>query len=429
MFGKKTNDLEFKDLEYLVNNRKQQEGYNLDYKKSIGNPDKAKNVLAKDISSFANSGGGFLIIGIDDNLEILGVDRIVNNKSIDEWINQVVSSNIEPNVFYLDPKLVEIPKSEKVIVVIEIPESTKKPHIVKELYNYFIRINDSSKKANHSQVRDMFEFSRNRTNEFNEFLKQRNLENIESSDFGQNQSSKTLFSKVKEHIGQEKPLVLFSLVPKYPNEEKVNLPFNELQNWLQANSNGYEPDTSFSLYFGRYDYDLKLDGVVLKNTHSGETSSYFEILNNGFVEAGFSSTLTYNYQNHDKKNKVAIYLTQIIAYEMLLLNWAKKFYDFIKYYDEILFQLSFVNVKNLKLYGFNEKYRDIHRYERSEKYNLHHNNFKLNFAFRPKEIDDDKILEIAKIHSEKICRAFGLEKDYGFVDNKISTNELRHFYL
>ena len=114
---------------------------------------------------------------------------------------------------------------------------------------------------------------------------------------------------------------------------------------------------------------------------------------------------------------------------MLLLNWAKKFYDFIKYYDEILFQLSFVNVKNLKLYGFNEKYRDIHRYERSEKYNLHHNNFKLNFAFRPKEIDDDKILEIAKIHSEKICRAFGLEKDYGFVDNKISTNELRHFYL
>lgn len=424
MFGKQTNNLEFKDIEYLVNNRKQQEGYNLDYKKSIGNPDKAKNELAKDISSFANSGGGFLIIGIDDNLEILGVDKIVNSKSIDEWINQVVSSNIEPNVFYLDPKLVKIPESEKVIVVIEIPESTKKPHIVKELYNYFIRINDSSKKANHSQVRDMFEFSRNRTNEFKEFLMQRKLENIESSGFGQNQNSKILHSNVKEHIGQEKPLVLFSLIPKYTNEEKINIPFNNLQNWLQANSRGYEPDTSFSLYFGRYDYDLKLDGVVLKN----ETTSYFEILNNGFVESGFSSTLTYNYQTHDKKNKVAISLTQIVAYEMLLLNWAKKFYDFIEYYDEILFQISFVNVKNLKLSGFNEEHREsILRYERSEKCNLHHNNFKLNFAFRPKELDENKILEIAKIHSEKICRAFGMEKDYGFVGNKISTNELRHF--
>lgn len=429
MFGKKTEDLEYEDIEYLVESRKQQEGYTLDYKKSIGNPDKAKNELAKDISSFANSGGGFLIIGINDDLKIQGVDRIIRNKSIDEWINQVVSTNIEPNVFYLDPKLVAVPDSEKVIVVIEIPESSKKPHMVNELFTYFVRINDSSKKANHSQVRDMFEFSRNRTNDFNEFLDTRNLQKIENPTFGQNVSSLNLHSEVPEYIGQEKPLVLFSLIPKYPNEERIKIPFSELQNWLQVNSSGYEPAPSFSLYYGRYDYDSKLDGVILKNIRHNQTTSYFEVLNNGFVESGFSGTLTSNFEDHNDKKKVALYLSQIIAYEMMLLNWAKSFYDFTGINDEVLFQLSFANVKNLKLYGFNEKYGDMHRYKRSEKCNLYHNNFKLNFAFRPNELTKESVLEIAKIHSEKICRAFGMEKDYGFVDDEISIRDLQHFYL
>ena len=229
MFGKHVSELNFSDIEYLIKERKEQEGHHLDYKKSIGNPDKAKNELAKDISSFANSSGGFLILGIDDNLEIVGLEREINKKSIDEWINQVVSSNIEPQVFYYDPKIIEIPSSEKVIVVIQVPESTRKPHIVSELFNYFVRINDSSKKANHSQIRDMFEFSRNRTDDFNAFLQKRNIQNEDDENFGVNRNSKTLYSEVPNHTGNEKPMVLFSLIPKYPNEEKLNIPFNEFQ--------------------------------------------------------------------------------------------------------------------------------------------------------------------------------------------------------
>ena len=73
-------------------------------------------------------------------------------------------------------------------------------------------------------------------------------------------------------------------------EEKINLPFSEFHNWLQQKSKGYKPCPSHSLFYGLYDYDLRLDGVVLKNLRNKELSSYFEVLNSGYIEAGFSNS-------------------------------------------------------------------------------------------------------------------------------------------
>lgn len=98
---------------------------------------------------------------------------------------------------------------------------------------------------------------------------------------------------------------------------------------------------------------------------------------------------------------VAINLTQIIGYEMLFLNFARNLYELTKYYDNLLLQLSFLNVLNFKLYGFNRKYSDALRYERSDISNKQHNNFKLNFRFNSKTLTDKDIIEIAKLYSEE----------------------------
>jgi hypothetical protein len=429
MFTKHVSQLTFSDIEDLVNVRQEREGYHLDFKGEFGNhPDKAKKELAKDISAFANTSGGYLIIGVDKNYKIVGVEKIIQNKSIDEWINQILSSNVEPHIFYFDPKVISVPDSEKVILVIHIPESTKKPHIVTERNNYHIRINDSSKSANHNQIRDMFEFSKNRTDEFNNFLEKRNLKDEESPEFGLNKNSIKLYSEIPEKTGFPKPHVLFSLIPKYPNEEKINLPVNEFKLWLERNSKGYKPHPSMPLFYLTTNYDLKLDGIVLKQTRNKEMTSYFEILNNGYVEAGLSSSITYPYKK-DEKPAVAIYLTQLISYEMFLLGFARNLYDLAKYYDDVLLQISFINVLNLKLYGFNTKYSDTTMYGHSDISNKQHKNFKLNFRFNPKTITDFDILDITKQHSEKICRVFGLDHDFCFVDDSVSVSELHHFYL
>jgi hypothetical protein len=368
----------------LTNVRQEREGYHLDYKGEFGNLDKTKKELSKDITAFANTGGGYLVIGVDKHYKITGIDKTVQNKEIDEWINQILSSNSELHVFYFEPKIISIPESEKVIVVIYVPESTKKPHIVTEWNNYHIRVNDSSKSANYSQIRDMFEFSKNRTDEFNEFLKRRNIADEDSLDFGVNKNSSKLFSEMPAKTDLPKPIVLFSLIPKYLNEDKINLPVNEFKNWLEKNSKGYEPKSSMSLFYVNYDYDLKLNGIVLKKLRNEEMISYFEILNNGYAEAGLSSWVTYPYEEREKEQRIAgyLYLTQIIGYEMVMLGFARRLYELAKYYDEVLLQLSFVNVLNYKLLGLNEKYNETNtRYRRNDISNKQHNNFKLNFRF------------------------------------------------
>jgi hypothetical protein len=427
MFTKHVSQLNFSDIDDLVNIRKEREGYNLDYKKEIGNPDKAKKELAKDFAAFANTTGGYLIIGVDNLYSICGTDNLVQNKSIDEWINQILSSNVEPHIFYFDPKIIEIPDSSKVIVVIHIPESTKKPHIVTEINNYYIRVNDSSKSANHNQVRDMFEFSKRQSNEFNDFLTKKNLRNEDDIDFGINNNSQKLYSDVPEKLKRKKPLILFSLIPKYLDEEKINLPVNEFSEWLQKNSKGYEPASSFSLFYGHDDYDVRLDGLVLKHSRNNLTTSYFEVLNNGFVEAGLSTSLSHVYSNQrDGSLNVGITLTALIIYEMMLLSFTRKFYELAKYYDDVLLQVSFVNVLDYILIGLNSKHRG---WRGDPPSNKQHNNFKLTYRFNPKTLTDADILQIAKLHSEKICRAFGLSKDYCFVGDDLTVQEMHHFYL
>lgn len=427
MFTKHVSQLDYSDINDLVNVRKEREGYHLDFKGEFSNFDKAKKELSKDISAFANTSGGYLIIGVDKKYNIVGIDKIIQNKAVDEWINQILSSNIEPPVFYFDPKVIELPDSEKVVVVIHIPESTKKPHIVTEWNKYHVRINDSSKSANHNQIRDMFEFSKNRTDEFIDFMKKKNLLDVDSTDFGVNQNSKLLLSEVPTKLNRPTPIVIFSLFPKYPNEEKINLPFYEFQSWFLQNSSGYSPYSSISI-FDPFNHDIRLDGIVLKKVYGNDISSYFEALNNGYVEAGFSNSfIEVNSNKFNSTINAYVTLTPIVVYEMMFLGFAMKFYDLAKYYDEVLLQISFVNTIGYTLCRFNNKYnlgwRD------SPPSNKQHNNFKLTYRFNPKTLTEEMINQIAKRHSESICRAFGLEQDFCFFDNNLDIAEMRNFKL
>jgi hypothetical protein len=431
MFAKDISQLQYADIDDLVNVRKEREGYSLDYKTSFGNPDKAKKELAKDISAFANTGGGYLIIGVDKDYVISGVDQTIQNRPVDEWINQVLSSNIEPPLFYFDPKTISIPNSDKVVVVIHVPESTKKPHIVTEWNNYQIRMNDSSKSANHSQIRDMFELSRLRSNEFNHFLMKRNLLNEEDKNFGRNKNVKELLSEVPTKLKRPTPLVVFSLIPKYPNEERIELPIVEFHDWLQKHSKGYEPVTWFSLFHGLYEYDLRLDGMIMQNMKGKELSSYFEVLNTGYVEAGFSSTFIQVYSDQrgygqQSVSNGAVALTPIVAYEMMLLWFAKKLYSFIKYNNEVMIQVSFVDTIGFMPSGLHGRYRNGWHTPPSNK---QHNNFKLTYSFNPTTLTDEIVLKIAKHHSVNICRAFGITQDYCFVDDKLDLSEMQHVFI
>lgn len=422
MFSKEVKDLTYTDIEDLVKVRREREGYHLDFKKEIGHPDKAKKEIAKDISSFANSYGGYLIFGVSKEYEITGLDPTMQNKGVDEWLNQVLDTNIEPQVYYLDPKIITIPGSDKVVVVIHVPESARKPHIVTEINKYHIRVNDIAKSANHGQVRDMFEHSRHRTAELNDFLAKRNLLNDEASDFCLNTNSKNLDSYIPEKLNKPKPLILFSLIPKHIKEEKLRLPVAEFKDWLHKNAAGYAPQPSIHLFHANTEATPHLHGVLMKRVTVEGFTRYFEILNNGFIEAGMSKGLTFPYTVEDQ-HRVAFYLTQTILFEMLFLGFAKRFYDLIKYKDEAILQLSVANILDYNLYGLHDNYQDRITHRQYRHTNTQHEHLKLNCVIHTSKLSEKEILSIAKGHAEKICRAFGLSGDKAFVDDKLGPRE------
>jgi predicted HTH transcriptional regulator len=139
-----------KDLLDLV---EEGENINCEFKRKFSSPEK----IAKEMIAFANTKGGYLIIGVDDNKDIVGVE---SEKSEAALITDAAETWCEPPVKY---SIDYIELNGKEVVVVEIPESDMKPHRLQDYLSHFdinkavvmIRVNDKSVQASKEMVRIM----------------------------------------------------------------------------------------------------------------------------------------------------------------------------------------------------------------------------------------------------------------------------------
>lgn len=111
--------------------------------------------IAREIIAFANTRGGYLIIGVDDDRNIVGVE---SEKGEAGLVIDTANNYCEPPVKYTID-YIEIQGKE--IVVFEIPESDTKPHRLQDYRDtldinqaqVFVRVNDKSILASKEMVR------------------------------------------------------------------------------------------------------------------------------------------------------------------------------------------------------------------------------------------------------------------------------------
>jgi predicted HTH transcriptional regulator len=130
-----------------------EEGENLtcEFKRKFSTVEK----IAREMIAFANTKGGYLIIGVDDDKEIIGVE---SEKTEAELIVDAAQNFCEPP---LNIKIDYIEIKGKEVVVVEIFESKNKPHrlqdYLKELdvnkSTVTIRVNDKSVQASKEMIR------------------------------------------------------------------------------------------------------------------------------------------------------------------------------------------------------------------------------------------------------------------------------------
>jgi predicted HTH transcriptional regulator len=94
------------------------EGLSIEFKRLVHSPAK----IARSISAFANTSGGHILIGVDDDRRIVGIS---SEKETLEVIDDALRCHIEPNPA-LDVHVEEYKR--RMVLVVSIPESEDKPH-------------------------------------------------------------------------------------------------------------------------------------------------------------------------------------------------------------------------------------------------------------------------------------------------------------
>jgi predicted HTH transcriptional regulator len=113
------------------------EGFEIELKRKVSSPEK----IARTLCSFANTGGGTILFGVDDDGTLVGVD---SEKTEIDQIREAGDFHCVPPV----PVHVQfVPYHHRDIIVVTVDESDKKPHAVTgpdgERFVY-IRVEDNS---------------------------------------------------------------------------------------------------------------------------------------------------------------------------------------------------------------------------------------------------------------------------------------------
>lgn len=111
--------------------------------------------IAKELIAFANTDGGYLLLGIDDNKSIYGIE---SEKSDYELIKETAEKYCEPPIEF-KTYLFEIENKE--IMVVQIEESKRKPHRIQDYKKHldintaqvYLRVNDKSVLASKEMIK------------------------------------------------------------------------------------------------------------------------------------------------------------------------------------------------------------------------------------------------------------------------------------
>jgi len=129
------------------------ESLNVEYKQRFSSHEK----IAKEMIAFANTRGGYLFIGVDDNKKIYG---IAGEKGDSDFVKETAEKYCEPKLeIFLECMSID----KKDILVVEIPESKNKPHRIQDYKTsldlntseIYVRVNDKSVPASKEMIKLM----------------------------------------------------------------------------------------------------------------------------------------------------------------------------------------------------------------------------------------------------------------------------------
>ncbi len=144
IFVKPINEIEFEEVKAFCDEQIE-ENRRVEYKKAFSSKDEKKQI-AKEISAFANTHGGIILVGVGekDRKPKLPIDGIDYVKGLNEKVTSIALKNIYPPVFP-ETKVCRFGDNlEKAVVVIRVQESDETPHTVERTTGIYVRVDSQS---------------------------------------------------------------------------------------------------------------------------------------------------------------------------------------------------------------------------------------------------------------------------------------------
>ena len=138
--------MNYKDVDVML---EEGEGFELEFKRKVSRPEK----IARTLMAFANTKGGVILFGVDDDRTVVGVG---SEKEEIEMIRIAGSMHVDPP---LDPEIEIVPYRGMDVIVVSVDESDRKPHeLVRDEEaegetRGYIRVNDKTVTASKEVVR------------------------------------------------------------------------------------------------------------------------------------------------------------------------------------------------------------------------------------------------------------------------------------
>jgi len=106
--------------------------------------------LAKELVAFSNTSGGVVLIGVDDNGNIIGTEA---RPDIEEWVVNIVRNNVIPAI---SPKIEKQEINGKTIVIIEVDRGQDKPYQSID-GKYWLRVGSTNRMATKEELSRLFQ--------------------------------------------------------------------------------------------------------------------------------------------------------------------------------------------------------------------------------------------------------------------------------
>ncbi|MEX0747785.1 MAG: ATP-binding protein [Rhodothermales bacterium] len=127
------------------------EGANLEFKRKVPRPER----FAKEMIAFANTQGGRLLLGVDDDGAVVGLRDVEEEEFV---LNRAMSRHCSPELSF---SMEHVPVAHRrEVIIVHVPESPTKPHFLVQSENgsegtAYVRVEDKSVEASPEAVKLM----------------------------------------------------------------------------------------------------------------------------------------------------------------------------------------------------------------------------------------------------------------------------------